>query len=177
MTDGRVVEMTFFVRYAETDQMGVVHHSEYVVWFEEGRSAWIRAMGGNYADLEASGFDLAVSEVHARYVAPALYGRRVTVRSWVDELRSRALKFSYQVVDTESGGTLVTGYTRHVCVDAERRVVLIPKRWRELFSGVTQSDLLQYVHLRPTALPKPVVGGDGSGRHSAQITPDVSSDQ
>ena len=60
MVEGRVVETTFFVRYAETDQMGVVHHAEYVVWFEEGRSAWMRAMGSNYADLEASGFDLAV---------------------------------------------------------------------------------------------------------------------
>jgi acyl-CoA thioester hydrolase len=108
MTERRVVETTFFVRYAETDQMGLVHHAEYVVWFEEGRSAWMRAMGSNYADLEASGFDLAVSEVHARYVAPALYGRQVTVRSWVDEVRSLALKFSYQVVDTESGTCALT---------------------------------------------------------------------
>ena len=176
MTEGRVVETTFFVRYAETDQMGVVHHSEYVVWFEEGRSAWMRAMGANYADLEASGFDLAVSEVHARYTAPALYGRQVTVRSWVDELRSRTLKFSYQVVDTESGRTLVTGYTRHVCVDAERRVVRVPQRWRELFSGATQSELVQFTHLRLTALRTPTYKGDGRG-HPGLVTPDASPDR
>jgi acyl-CoA thioester hydrolase len=55
--------------------MGVVHHAAYIVWFEEGRSAWMQAMGSNYADLESSGFNLAVSKVHARYGAPALYGR------------------------------------------------------------------------------------------------------
>ena len=176
MTDGRVVETTFFVRYAETDQMRVVHHSEYVVWFEEGRSAWIRAMGGNYADLVSSGFDLAVSEVHARYVAPALYGRQVTVRSWIDALHSYVLTFSYQVADTENGETLVTGYTRHVCVDSDRRVVRIPQRWRELFSGVTQSELLQFAHRRLLALRTPAYGGTGSG-HQVLTTPDASPDQ
>jgi acyl-CoA thioester hydrolase len=133
MSEGQVVETTFFVRYAETDQMGVVHHAEYIVWFEEGRSAWMRAMGSNYAELEAGGFNLAVSEVHARYLAPALYGRQVTVRTWVDEVHSRTLKLSYKVLDTESGQELVTGHTRHVCVDREGRVVRIPQPWRELF--------------------------------------------
>lgn len=133
-------------------------------------------MGANYADLEASGFDLAVSEVHARYVAPALYGRQVTVRSRVDELRSRTLKFSYQVVDTESGRTLVIGYTRHVCVDPELRVVRIPQRWRELFSGVIQNELVQFTHLRLTALGTPAYKGDGSD-HSGLVTPDASRDR
>jgi acyl-CoA thioester hydrolase len=173
MTRRRAVETTFFVRSVETDQTGMVHHSQYLVWFEEGRAAWMRAMGSDYADLKASGFDLAVSEVHARYVAPAPYGRQVTVRSWVDALRSHALKFSYQVVDTESGGTLVTGYTRHVCVGSERRVVRIPQRWRELFSGVTQSELVQFTHLRLAALRTPAYGGTGSG-HQALPTPDAS---
>ena len=58
-----VVETIFHVRYAETDQMGVVHHSVYPVWFEEGRSHWMRAMGSNYAECEADGFVLSVSEL------------------------------------------------------------------------------------------------------------------
>ena len=131
----QVVETTFHVRYAETDQMGVVHHSAYIVWFEEGRSAWMRAMGSNYADLEAEGFNLAVSEVYARYMAPARYGRQVTVRSWVDEVRSRSVKICYQVVDTETGHLLATGHTRHICVDRSGRVVRLPDRWRVLLSG------------------------------------------
>lgn len=135
MTEKQVVETTFYVRYAETDQMGVVHHSAYIVWFEEGRSSWMRAMGSNYADFEASGLNLAVSEVYARYQAAALYGRRVTVRTWMEELRSRTAKICYEVLDTESGRTLVTGHTRHVCVDRKGKVVRIPERWRELLQG------------------------------------------
>jgi len=135
MTKPRVVETTFYVRYAETDQMSVVHHAAYVVWFEEGRSAWLRAMGSNYADFEASGLYLAVSEVYARYLAPALYGRRVTVRSRAEEIRSRTLKFCYEIVDTESGQALVTGYTRHICIDRKGSVARIPEEWRELLAG------------------------------------------
>jgi acyl-CoA thioester hydrolase len=135
MSQKKVAETTFYVRYAETDQMGVAHHAAYVVWFEEGRSAWMRAMGGDYAEFEAEGFYLVVSEVQARYVAPALYGRQVTVRTWVDELRSRTLKFGYEVADTESGQILVTGTTRHVCTDHQGRVNRIPAKWREMLGG------------------------------------------
>lgn len=135
MTEEQVVETTFYVRYAETDQMGVVHHSAYIVWFEEGRSSWMRAMGSNYADFEASGLNLAVSEVYARYQAAALYGRRVTVRTWMEELRSRTAKICYEVLDTDSDRTLVTGYTQHICVDREGKVVRIPQHWRELLQG------------------------------------------
>ena len=92
-------------------------------------------MGSNYADFEASGLNLAVSEVYARYQAAALYGRQVTVRTFVEEMRSRTAKICYEVVDTESGRTLVTGYSRHICVDREGNVVRIPKRWRELLGG------------------------------------------
>lgn len=137
MVEKRVVETTFFVRYAETDQMGVVHHAAYIVWFEEGRSSWMRALGSNYADFEASGFNLAVSEVYARYQAPALYGRRVTVRTWAEEIRSRSVRICYEVADTESGRTLVTGYTRHICVDKDGMVVRIPERWRHLLKGTS----------------------------------------
>jgi acyl-CoA thioester hydrolase len=135
VTDQKVVETTFHVRYAETDQMGIVHHAAYVVWFEEGRSAWMRALGSNYADFEASGYNLAVTEVHARYRAPARYGRRVTVRVWAAELRSRTAKMCYEVLDTGSGRTLVTGYTRHVCVDRNGKVVRIPEAWRDLLAA------------------------------------------
>jgi acyl-CoA thioester hydrolase len=135
MTQPRVVETTFHVRYAETDQMQLVHHTAYIVWFEEGRSSWMRAQGSDYARFEASGLYLAVSEVYARYIAPAHYGRQVTARTWVEELRSRLIKFCYEVLDTQSGQTLVTGYTRHVCVDREGQVVRIPDSWLELLRG------------------------------------------
>ncbi|MER3458144.1 MAG: hypothetical protein C4309_05495, partial [Chloroflexota bacterium] len=82
------VETTFHVRYAETDQMGVAHHSAYVVWMEEGRSAYMRAMGSDYAEIERSGYFFTVTELHVRYLAPAHYGERITVRTRLEDIRS-----------------------------------------------------------------------------------------
>ncbi len=135
LTEKPIIDTTFYVRYAETDQMRVVHHAAYIVWFEEGRSSWMRAMGSNYADFEASGLNLAVSEVYARYEAPALYGRQVTVRTWLETMRSRTAQICYEVLDTETGRKLVTGYTQHVYVDQEGNVMRIPDRWRAVFLG------------------------------------------
>lgn len=135
VTDQRVVQTTFHVRYAETDQMGIAHHASYIVWFEEGRSAWMRALGSDYAEFEAEGLFLPVSEVYARYLAATSYGRQVTVRTWTEEVRSRTIKISYEVVDAENGQVLVSGYTRHVCTDRDGLVVRLPAKWRSFFAG------------------------------------------
>jgi len=82
MTKDRVVETTFRVRYAETDAMGVVYHTNYLIWFEVGRGEFMRQKGGNYADFEAQGFYLPVSEVDARFIAPARYGDLIIIRTW-----------------------------------------------------------------------------------------------
>jgi acyl-CoA thioester hydrolase len=140
MSEHAVTETTFHVRYAETDAMGVVHHAAYFVWFEEGRSSWMRALGSNYAELVAEGLNLSVSEVTARYLAPALYGRQVTVRTWVEEVRSRAMTIRYEVLDGETRQRLATGSSRHICVDRDKRATRIPDRWRSFFAtaGMTQ---------------------------------------
>ena len=123
-------ETTFYVRYAETDAMGIVHHAAYIVWFEEGRSDLLRSHGANYANLEASGYYLAVSDVQARFIAPAVFGQRVTVRTELESLRSRSLSFTYQVVDAESRELLVSGRTKHICINREGQVVRLPEGWR-----------------------------------------------
>jgi acyl-CoA thioester hydrolase len=128
-------ETSFRVRYAETDQMGIVHHSAYIVWFEEARSAMMRAWGAHYTDFEASGYFLTVTEVQVRYLAPARYDRLVTVRSSIAELRSRSMTFSYEVLDTETDQLLATGQSKHICIDRQGQVVKIPEEWREFFSG------------------------------------------
>lgn len=128
----QAVETSFFVRYAETDAMGIVHHASYIVWFEEGRSEYLRTRGASYADFEADGFSLAVSEVEARYLAPARYGRRVTVRTRLESLRSRSLAMTYEVLDADSGQLLVTGRTKHICIDRQGQVVRLPAGWLEL---------------------------------------------
>ncbi|UCC85719.1 MAG: acyl-CoA thioesterase [Anaerolineales bacterium] len=131
-----VAETTFHVRYAETDQMGIVHHSAYLVWFEEGRSAWTRQAGRPYADFERTGYVLAVSEVGARYLTPARYDQKVTVRTRLSRLRSRLSRFDYEVIDTETGNLLVTGFTSHVCLDNQGKPARIPAEWRQFWLGL-----------------------------------------
>ena len=97
-----VIETTFHVRYAETDQMGLVHHSAYVIWMEEGRSDFMRQKNIDYADVEKRGLALAVTELNVRYLASARYGEQVTVRTWVASLRSRMLVFGYEIVNAET---------------------------------------------------------------------------
>ena len=125
-----VVETTFHVRYAETDQMGIVHHAAYVVWLEEGRSQWMRSHGSSFTQFERDGLQLAVSEMSLRYHQPARYDQRVTVRCGVTSVRSRQIQFDYEVVDTETGVTFLNGYTRHICLNGEGNVTKIPDKWQ-----------------------------------------------
>jgi acyl-CoA thioester hydrolase len=127
-----VVATTFRVRYAETDQMGIVHHASYVVWLEEGRSQWMRAHGNSYAQFEEEGLLLVVSELCLRYKQPARYDQRVTVRCWVESVRSRQIQFNYEVVNAETGSIFIKAYTQHICLDREGRVTRIPDKWRGL---------------------------------------------
>ncbi|MFQ6057545.1 MAG: acyl-CoA thioesterase [Anaerolineae bacterium] len=128
----RIVETDLRVRYAETDTMGVVHHANYIIWFEVGRGEYMRQQGNDYAEFEAQGYYLPVTELDARFLAPARYDDLVTVRTWVQEARSRGVTFAYEVVMKETGQTLATGHTRHLCVDGEGRVRLLPQELREL---------------------------------------------
>jgi acyl-CoA thioester hydrolase len=134
-SDRFVSETTFHVRYAETDAMGVVHHTKYLVYFEEGRSDYMRQRERDYAEVEASGYYLPVSELGARLVGAAGYGQRVTVRTWIEELRSRRLTFAYEVLDAESGDVIVTGFTRHVWTDRDGKVTTMPPQWRGILDS------------------------------------------
>jgi acyl-CoA thioester hydrolase len=130
VTERIVKEVSFYVRYAETDAMGIVHHASYIVYFEEGRSNYARQRGSDYASFERSGRYLTVAEINARYIKPAIYGQRLTVRCWIEEMKSRALTFGYEIVDAASGELHVTGSSRHICVTHEGRVTTIPDDWR-----------------------------------------------
>lgn len=126
------VETTFPVRYAETDAMGIVHHGAYLVWFEEGRSAWFRERLSDprgYALVEEEGYFFAVTDVNARYVAPARYGDRVSVRTWISAVRSRGFTVSYRVSNADTGVLLARGSTTHICLNRQGKVVAIPPHW------------------------------------------------
>jgi len=127
--DRFVSETTFRIRYAETDAMGITHHSNYIVFFEEARSHYSRVRGADYADFERSGHWLTVAEVHARYLVPTHYAQQVTARCWIEELRSRGMTFGYEIVDAASGQVCVTGLSKHVCINHAGQVTRIPEDW------------------------------------------------
>lgn len=102
-------DITVRVRYAETDQMGVVYHSNYIVYFEIGRTEAMRQIGITYADLEARGYVLAVIETHANHKASARYDDLLTVRTWLREVSKTRLRFEYQVL--KDAQVLTTGHT------------------------------------------------------------------
>jgi acyl-CoA thioester hydrolase len=129
-TDRFVAETSFYVRYAETDAMGIVHHASYIIYFEEGRSNYGRQRGSDYASFERSGYFLAVSEVSARYLKSAAYGHKLTIRCWLEEMKSRALTFGYEIVDTDSGELFVTGLTKHICLNRDGHPSILPDAWR-----------------------------------------------
>lgn len=124
-----LAETTFRVRFAETDQMGIVHHASYLVYFEEGRSELSRQHGMPYSELERMGYSLALSEAYVRYRMPAVYDDLITVRTWVEQLRSRGITFAYEVVRAEDGQVLVTGRTAHICVDRSGQARRLPDAW------------------------------------------------
>lgn len=125
------VATRFRVRYHETDRMGVVHHAAYVTWFEEGRSDFTRALGYSYAQMEADGIGLAVSEIEARYLAPARYDEEIIVVTCLEALRSRELVFTYKVRRGADERLLVTGMTRLISMDASGRVRSLPPALHE----------------------------------------------
>jgi acyl-CoA thioester hydrolase len=121
-----IAESRLRVRYAETDAMGIVHHSSYVVWFEAGRSDWMRLTGRGYADFERDGYFLPVTELTVRYLAPLRYDEVATVRTRVGELRSRKVRFEYEVSD-EAGRICATGQSGHICTTRDGRVASLPR--------------------------------------------------
>jgi len=128
---GRLVaETRFRVRYFETDAMGIVHHTAYITWFEEARSAFTRAIGYPYARMESEGLLLAVAEVRARYHSPARYDEEVAVSACLAEFPSRGMTFEYGVRRASDGTLLVSGSSRHISVDGGGQVCRIPDRVR-----------------------------------------------
>ncbi len=112
------------VRFAETDLMGVVHHSAYVVWFEVGRVAWMEAAGMPYAEVAAGGHHFAVTGIQVEYRTGAHFGETVTVVSRLARLRSRQVAFAYEV--RRGDELLAAGTSEHICVDLAGRMAKIP---------------------------------------------------
>ena len=133
--NAEVFETTFYVRFAETDLMGIVHHSQYIVWMEEGRSDLMRRKGFTFDQWEAANIGFAVSELQLRYHVPARYGERVTVRTRIESLRSRQIVFGYEIVNADSQQALVTGMVKLIAVDKQNQVRTIPPEVQKLLAA------------------------------------------
>ena len=120
----------FRVRYAETDQMGVVYHSHYLVWCEIGRTDHIRRFGMSYADMERRGLSLAVAEASVRYLAPARYDDPIRVETTLVDVASRAVTFEYTITNADTGDRLATARTKLVALDSSGRIASVPAELR-----------------------------------------------
>lgn len=128
-------ELELRVRYAETDQMGVVYHTNYLVWCEIGRTELIRHLSGvSYAALEAEGVALAVAELSIRYHGAARYDNEIRVRTTLTEARSRSVTFEYVITKADSGERLATARTVLVSLDRSGRPAVMPEHLRRRLS-------------------------------------------
>jgi acyl-CoA thioester hydrolase len=121
-----VVESEIRVRYAETDQMGVAYYANYLVWFEVGRSEFCRKKGFSYAELEALGYKLVVTDVHCRYRNGARYDEAILVRTKLKAANKRMITFGYQILKKDNEDLVAEGETRHLCVDSNSKPKSLP---------------------------------------------------
>jgi acyl-CoA thioester hydrolase len=132
--DGIVVsESRLRVRYAETDQMGVVYHSNYFIWFEVGRVELMRQLGVSYRDMEQEGCLIAVVDAHCRYKSPARYDDELIVRTHLKKIRESLVHFSYELLRSGEDALLAEGDTTHIVIDRQMNVVPLPEKYIETF--------------------------------------------
>ena len=122
------------VRYAETDQMGVVYYANYFVWFEVGRTDLLRSAGWSYREMEADGYTLPVIDAQCAYRESAKYDDELEVRTTGSLMSPVRLQFTYEVVRPADRKTLATGSTVHATLDRAGRPCRVPERVRALFS-------------------------------------------
>ena len=129
-----VNETRLRVRYAETDQMGIVYHSNHLIWFEIGRVELMRQLGFTYRDMERDdGRFIAVAEVKCRYRAPVRYDDEVVVRTRLKTVRDSVVNFSYELVRADNGALLAEGETTHIVTDAQMKVAALPDKYMKVF--------------------------------------------
>ena len=123
------------VRYAETDQMGVVYYANYLVWMEVGRVEYCKACGFEYKQMEMEdGVFLAVAEARCRYASPARFDEEVVIRTWVEEAHPRMVRFAYEMRLSADGRKLATGETKHIFLGRDLRPCRLPEKYRGKFA-------------------------------------------
>jgi len=134
LKDVQVSETRVRVRYAETDQMGVVYHANHFIWFEVGRVEFLRQLGFSYRDMEKEDdCVIAVVDAHCRYKAPARYDDEIIVRTQLKNVRESLIHFGYELIRPADGALLADGSTTHLVVNRLMQVVPIPEKYLAAF--------------------------------------------
>jgi acyl-CoA thioester hydrolase len=132
--DTAVNETRIRVRYAETDKMGVVYHSNHLIWFEVGRVELLRQLGFAYSDMEdKDGRYIAVVEAKCRYRAPARYDEEVLIRTKLLNVRDSVIHFSYELLRGDNGSLIAEGETTHIVTDANMKIAVLPEKYLTAF--------------------------------------------
>jgi acyl-CoA thioester hydrolase len=128
------------VRYAETDKMGVVYHSNFVIWFEVGRVELLRKLGFQYSEMEAEdNCHIPVVDLRVRYKAPAQYDDEIVVRTEIKNVRSSLLHFSYEIFRDDNRILLATGETMHIIVNKKLERTALPEKYMRAFNGTKRN--------------------------------------
>ena len=129
-----VNETRIRVRYAETDQMGVVYHSNHFIWFEVGRVELLRQLGFSYKQMETEdNCFIAVADARCRYKAPVHYDDEVVVRTYLKQVREKVIHFGYELLRADSGALLAEGETTHIVADAQMKPRRLPEKYMKVF--------------------------------------------
>jgi acyl-CoA thioester hydrolase len=131
------------VRYAETDQMGVVYHSNHFIWFEVGRVELIRQMGFSYREIERDeGRFIAVAEAKCQYRSPVFYDEEVVIRTWLKSVRNSVIVFGYELLRPGTGTLLAEGETLHIVTDSNMKLAKLPEKYLKAFrAGVRRKHI------------------------------------
>jgi acyl-CoA thioester hydrolase len=134
---GTTHTVEFRVRYAETDQMQVVYHSNYLIWCEIGRTEFIRAVHAPYAELERQNVALAVVEASLRFHSAARYDNLIRVSTTIRDVKSRTITFDYVITNAETDERLVTASTKLVSLTRDSRLTALPEQLRSVLRNAS----------------------------------------
>ncbi|HOA96525.1 acyl-CoA thioesterase [Acetivibrio saccincola] len=135
-----ITETNLIVRYAETDQMGIVHHSNYPIWFEAARTDYIKKMGLPYSKIEERGFLLPLIELNCKYKSAAKYEDEIVVKTQLKKITYTRVTFYYEVIRKRDGELLTTGETMHVWTDKNLKPVNIKKHALDIYELLSKNN-------------------------------------
>ncbi|HKM04264.1 MAG TPA: thioesterase family protein [Lachnospiraceae bacterium] len=135
------MESRFMVRYAETDQMGIVHHSNYAIWFEVGRTEFLKHLGLSYKEIEKRGILLPLYEMNCKFKSPAHYEDEIIIKTKIKLLSKVRAIFSYEVANGMDGKILATGETMHGWTDIRLKPINAQAVAPEIYSLLSKSEM------------------------------------